>query len=83
MVRCGSPPAIGRAFAIYTPADLELAEHHVARGEQHVVDQEKLITELRLRGQPIDLAEYLLHHFNGLLDQHRLHRDQIKADLGR
>jgi len=67
----------------YTPADLDLAEHHVAQGEQHVIDQEKMITELRLRGQSTDIAEDLLRQFSELLDQHRKHRDQIKAALGR
>jgi len=58
-----------------------MAERHVAQGERHIIDQERILTDLRLRSQPTDTAEELLRQFNDLLGQHRAHRDQIKAQL--
>jgi hypothetical protein len=65
----------------YTPADLETAARHIAKGERHVAQQERLITRLRLAGAPTDEAEHLLDWLNDTLQRHRVLHAQIKADL--
>lgn len=65
----------------YSWAQLDMANRHVAEGERHVVMQEKLISMLRLKGQPTDAAVALLFEFNETLLLHRRHRDEIEAAL--
>lgn len=67
----------------YSYADLEMASRHVAEAERHILDQEKLITTLRLRGQPTEAADALLFEFNETLVLHRRHRDEIEYALAR
>ena len=67
----------------YTHADLEMADRHIAEGEQHIVRQEELLTGLLARGQPIDAAEALLALFNSNLVEHRAHRNAIAEALER
>ena len=67
----------------YTQQDLDMAVRHVDEGERHVVQQERILSELRLRGQPTDMAENLLGEFRQTLEQHKEHRDYIEASLGR
>ncbi|HWJ39182.1 MAG TPA: hypothetical protein VNR86_10535 [Sphingomicrobium sp.] len=64
-----------------TPEDLRMAKRHVSLGEQHVVQQEELITRLRLEGLPTGDAEQLLATFQSTLKEHRRHRDIIAAEL--
>lgn len=52
----------------YSKYDLEMARRHVAQGERHIVDQERIISALRLHGAPVELAEKLLDDFNTTLD---------------
>jgi hypothetical protein len=65
----------------YTQADLQAAERHIAQGEQHIVQQEELLTSLRLKGLPTARAEELLSLFNKTQVEHRSHRDAIAAAL--
>jgi hypothetical protein len=58
-----------------------MAQRHVAQGEMHVVNQERIISGLLLRGASTDLAEKLLQHFNETLERHRSHQAQIEAEL--
>jgi hypothetical protein len=65
----------------YTQADLDMADRHIAQGERHVVNQERIISELSAHDQSTELAEQLLEEFRETLRQHRLHRDRIAEDL--
>ena len=65
----------------HTPEDLRMAKHHVSLGEQHIVQQEELITRLRLEGLPTGDAEQLLATFQSALKEHKKHRDIIAAEL--
>jgi hypothetical protein len=65
----------------YSAADLRMVDDHIALGERHVVQQEALISRLRQRGLPTEVAENLLSEFQLLLAQHRAHRTLIAADL--
>ena len=67
----------------YTQQDLNMAVRHVAEGERHVAQQERILSELRLRGQPTEIAEKLLEEFRQTLEQHKEHRDYIEASLGK
>jgi hypothetical protein len=67
----------------YTPADLQMAELHVAEGQRHVLQQEELVSRLRLRGLPTEEAENLLSSFWSILQIHRQCRDLIEAQLAR
>ena len=66
----------------YTAADLEMADRHIAQGERHVIQQEKLVLRLRSHGLPTDDAEMLLEEFRALLLEHRSHRELMLHDLG-
>ena len=65
----------------YTVSDLAMADRHIAEGEAHIVRQEKLLTVLRLRNQPIEEAETLLRLFNETQAEHRAHREAIAKAL--
>ena len=45
---------------MFTKADLELAERHLAMGEQHVAEQDCRISRLSLAGAEMPLARELL-----------------------
>lgn len=65
----------------YTPADLEMADRHVAQGEQHIARQEMLLTSLQQRGLPLRDAAALLKLLNQAQAEHRAHRAAIAAAL--
>ncbi|MBB4570937.1 hypothetical protein [Rhizobium leucaenae] len=65
----------------YTQTDLDMAERHIAEGEQHISDQEMIITKLRIRHLDTEVAEEVLAAFNEMLQVHRHHRDVIAAGL--
>jgi hypothetical protein len=59
----------------YTAAELEMVDRHIAQGERHVTQQEKLVQRLKEHGLPTVEAEKLLEDFRAMLAQHREHRD--------
>ena len=65
----------------YTHADLEMADRHIALGEQHIAGQEVLLTRLRMQASPTEEAEDLLSIFNATQVEHRTHRAAIVAAL--
>lgn len=65
----------------YTQADLEMADRHIAEGECHIVQQEALITRLRMHALSTEEAEKLLALFNSTQTGHRAHRVAIAAAL--
>jgi hypothetical protein len=65
-----------------TRADLDLAERHVARGRQHVADQERIVTKLRGCGALSKTAEDLLEEFRATLEDHIAHCARIRTELG-
>ena len=65
----------------YTRADLEMADRHIAQGERHIVQQEQLVTSLRLKQLPTAAAEAQLVTLNATLVQHRAHRAAIAEAL--
>jgi len=67
----------------FSLSDLETADRHVALAEKHVLNQEELLSTLRMRGADTKLAEELLTEFNVSLKIHRHDRDHIAAELGR
>jgi hypothetical protein len=60
---------------------LEMAERHVAEGEQHLARQRKLIAELERDGHDTALAIELLHEFERTQASHIEERDRIRAEL--
>jgi hypothetical protein len=67
---------------VYTAADLEMVNKHIAQGERHIVQQEELITRLRSKGLPTDQAEELLAEFEATLHEHRSHRTLMMTSMG-
>ncbi len=67
----------------YTLADLEMADRHIAHGEQHIARQEMLLTSLQLKGYQTKDAVALLKLLNEAQAEHRAHRDAIAAALDR
>lgn len=65
----------------YTRADLDMADRHIAQGERHIVQQEQLVTSLRLKQLPTAAAEAQLVTLNATLVQHRAHRAAIAEAL--
>ena len=65
----------------YTRADLDMADRHIAEGEEHIGRQEVLLSELRVRGQPLESAEALLALFNSTQASHITHRAAIVRAL--
>lgn len=65
----------------YTVADLRTADRHIVEGEQHIVRQELIISDLRASGNPTDTAEELLRQFLESLKAHREHRAAIITAL--
>ena len=76
-------PTLNYGAAVFTPADLLMAQRHVTEGEMHILSQEAIITDLRLNGADTDFAEKLLAEFQKTLRMHREDRDRIAAELGR
>lgn len=69
------------AMTHYTQADVEMADRHIAEGEQHILRQEELITRLRMQSLQTGEAEKLLAVFNSTMAEHRAHRAAIKEAL--
>lgn len=69
-------------MASYTAGDLEMANRHVAEGEQRVRHQEEILARIRSGSFPTDQAERLLRSFKETLEAQREHRDAIAAALG-
>ena len=65
----------------YTHSDLLMADRHIAEGERHIVQQELILTSLRLKGHSTDEAETLLTILNDTQAEHRKHRDAIASAL--
>ena len=65
----------------YTFADLDMADRHLAEGEELIARQERLLTSMRLRQQPTEVAESLLISLNRAQAEHRAHRAAIAAAL--
>jgi hypothetical protein len=65
----------------YRQSDLDMAERHIAEGEEHIVLQEELLTGLRTKGLPTAEAEKLLALLNDTQVEHRKHREAIAAAL--
>lgn len=70
---------------VYTLADLELAERHVAQGERHVEKQRWIVAQLEhLDTADHDIREFareLLMQFESTLCRHRDHRNKIAEVL--
>ena len=60
---------------------LELAERHVAEGEQHLARQRRLIAELERDGHDTALALELLREFERTQASHIQERDRLRAEL--
>lgn len=58
------------------------AEQHIARGTQHISDQELRIAEFDFRGHDSTLARSLLETFRVTQAQHIAKRDHILRELG-
>jgi hypothetical protein len=67
---------------VYTAADVEMANRHVAQGERHIVQQEGIISRLLLRGLPTGEAEDMLEELRVTLTQHRDHRTIMVSSRG-
>ncbi|HEX8839517.1 MAG TPA: hypothetical protein VF750_03490 [Sphingomicrobium sp.] len=67
---------------MYTAADIQMVDKHIAQGERHIVQQEELISRLRSRGLPTDQAEELLAEFEATLHEHRSHRTLMLSSMG-
>jgi hypothetical protein len=65
----------------YSAADLEMVDRHIADGERHILLQEELISRLKSRGLPTDVAEDLLEEFWATLRQHRGHRSMMVSNM--
>lgn len=65
----------------YTPADLDLADRHVAEAEMRIARQREILAEHEGRGWPLDQARLLLSAFELTLDEMVAHRIAIAADL--
>ena len=65
----------------YTAADLALAERHIAQGEQHIGQQERLLTTLATKGLPTAEAEKFLSLLYETQVEHRRHREGIVVAL--
>lgn len=66
----------------YTREDLQMADRHIAEAERHVLKQEELLSELRMKGADTDLAEQLLAEFHHSLRMYREDRGRIALALG-
>jgi predicted RNA-binding Zn-ribbon protein involved in translation (DUF1610 family) len=61
---------------------LNMAERHVAVGEESLSRQTKVIEELERDGHDATRARALLSTFLALQDEHVAHRDRILKELG-
>ena len=75
------PAAVVSLLMVYTTADLNMADSHVAQGERHIVQQEEIVARLRAHGLPTEQAELLLVQFHATLAQHRAHRNLMLREL--
>jgi hypothetical protein len=61
----------------YTQDDVEMADRQIAEAECHIVQQEALITHLRMQDHSTQDADEMLKVFNSTLVEHRNHRAAI------
>ena len=66
----------------YTREDLRMADRHIAEAERHVLRQEELLSEMRMKGADTRLAEELLAEFHHSLRMYRGDRERIALALG-
>lgn len=66
----------------YTLTDLELADAHIAQGEQHIARQEEIVANLAALDADVVEARKLLSLFRELQQQHEAHRKAIAEALG-
>jgi hypothetical protein len=59
--------------------ELQMVQRHVREGEAHVQRQREIVTKMRERGAPTDIAVTLLEAFQDTLRQHRAHLGRIEA----
>jgi hypothetical protein len=62
---------------------LALAEEHVSRGQVLIDKQRELLSEMRARGDPVDVAEALLIQLEETQRLHISDRDRLRAELQR
>ncbi|HEX8842454.1 MAG TPA: hypothetical protein VF757_09155 [Sphingomicrobium sp.] len=60
---------------------LELADRHIAEGEQRIAAQLDLVERMRGREQPLASAEHLLELLRSTMVEWRRHRSMIVAAL--
>ena len=58
-----------------------MAERHVAEGERHIVQQEQLLSSLRINGLPTAKAEKFLGLLYETQVEHRKHLEAIAAAI--
>ncbi|MGY5811715.1 hypothetical protein ACXHXG_28930 [Rhizobium sp. LEGMi198b] len=66
---------------IFTQADLEMVDRHIAECEQQVLEQEQKLTLLRMKGLDTELAEDIPAAFYETLLIHHANRDVIASHL--
>ncbi|AYG76923.1 hypothetical protein [Rhizobium sp. CCGE532] len=66
---------------IFTQADLDIANGHIAESEEQVSRQERKVTVLRMQHLDTELAENILTVFYETLLIHNASRDMIAAQL--
>ncbi|AVA23796.1 hypothetical protein NXC24_PA00150 (plasmid) [Rhizobium sp. NXC24] len=66
---------------IFTEADLDVVNRHIAESEEQVSRQERKVTLLRMQHLDTELAESVLRVFYETLLIHNANRDMIAAHL--
>jgi len=59
---------------------LQLAEKHVAQGDQHLADQRELIFQMERDGHDTTEARRLLRQFEELQELHIADRDRLRQE---
>ena len=67
--------------ALYTPADLDMAQRHVEEGRQRIAEQRGRIAKLRADGHDVTLGQELLAQMLDILAGMKRHRDAIAAEM--
>jgi hypothetical protein len=62
----------------YTQSDVDIADRHIAQGERHIVQQEALLTRLRMQEHPTEEAERFLALLNLAMVEHLAHRSAMR-----
>jgi hypothetical protein len=61
--------------------NLDQADRHIAQVKQHIANQRRMITKLRLAQQPTDMARSMLEVLEGSLRIFECHRQLILGNL--